>query len=180
MKLSNIKNISSKGFTLIELLIVMAVLGILAAVVIVAMNPAENLARGRDSSRLQQIASLGHAMAAYQTTQGAIPAVSNTWQNTMLASGDLKAVIAYNAAGATVVGPAANCHSNVCYAPNALLTEFMIWGGVESNMYRIRANAGAACAAGNSAYFIFDSTQGRSGVACVATSTAPAAGIVLR
>ena len=40
-----------KGFTLIELLIVIAILGVLAVVILVAINPQEQLARGRGGGR---------------------------------------------------------------------------------------------------------------------------------
>ena len=42
---------SRRGFTLIELLIVMAILGVLAVVVLVAINPIQQLARTRDTGR---------------------------------------------------------------------------------------------------------------------------------
>ena len=39
----------SKGFTMIELLIVIAVIGILAVAVLSAINPLEQIRRGRDT-----------------------------------------------------------------------------------------------------------------------------------
>jgi prepilin-type N-terminal cleavage/methylation domain-containing protein len=45
-------SIYNYGFTLIELLIVIAILGVLAVVVLVAINPIEQLARTRDGGRL--------------------------------------------------------------------------------------------------------------------------------
>ncbi|MFZ2414472.1 MAG: prepilin-type N-terminal cleavage/methylation domain-containing protein, partial [Minisyncoccia bacterium] len=40
---------NKKGFTLIELLVVMGILGILMAVTILVINPAEYLRRSRDT-----------------------------------------------------------------------------------------------------------------------------------
>src|SRR6266404_5357748 len=44
---------NKKGFTLIELLVVIAVLGVLATVVIAAINPFQQLMKGRDSANVQ-------------------------------------------------------------------------------------------------------------------------------
>ncbi|MDP3953568.1 MAG: type II secretion system protein, partial [bacterium] len=52
-------------FTLVELLIVIAILGILAAAVVVVLNPAQLLAQARDSQRLQDLASVNSALSLY-------------------------------------------------------------------------------------------------------------------
>lgn len=85
----------SRGFTLIELLIVIAVLGILAVIVLIAVNPAEQLRRGRDADRISTVTSLGRAVQAYYTVNGGYPnSVSYNWMGLLLASsggsGDLK------------------------------------------------------------------------------------------
>lgn len=54
-----------KGFTLIELLIVIGIIGILAAAVIVVLNPAELLAQARDGQRLSDIDSVNSAINLY-------------------------------------------------------------------------------------------------------------------
>lgn len=54
-----------KGFTLIELLIVIGIIGILAAAVIVVLNPAELLAQARDGTRLSDIDSVSSAINLY-------------------------------------------------------------------------------------------------------------------
>src|SRR3989344_3959671 len=54
-----------KGFTLIELLIVIAILGILAAAVVVVLNPGELLAQARDSSRLSDMGNVQTAINLY-------------------------------------------------------------------------------------------------------------------
>ncbi len=58
-------NNSVKGFTLIELLIVIGILGVLAAAVVVVLNPAELLAQARDSQRLQDIDGVNSAISLY-------------------------------------------------------------------------------------------------------------------
>jgi len=63
-----------KGFTLIELLIVIAIIGLLAAVVLIAINPAEMMKRGRDSQRLSDVTNLKKAIDIYVATSFQIPA----------------------------------------------------------------------------------------------------------
>lgn len=91
MKINFMKKIS-KGFTLIELLIVIAVLGVLAAVVLVAIDPAEQLKRGRDAGRKSSVGQLGRAIQAFYTNAGAYPTASQwtTAPNVLVTSGDLK------------------------------------------------------------------------------------------
>jgi len=62
----------SFGFTLIELLVVIAILGVLAGAILVAINPLEQLARGRDAGRKSTVDELGHATQAYYTAQNAL------------------------------------------------------------------------------------------------------------
>ena len=57
----------SRGFTLVELLVVIAIVAILAAVVLLVINPAEIQSRGRDSSRLADLANLNNAISTAVT-----------------------------------------------------------------------------------------------------------------
>jgi len=57
------------SFTLVELLIVVAIVGILAVVVVLALNPVELLRQGRDSSRLSDLDTINKALALYQLDQ---------------------------------------------------------------------------------------------------------------
>src|SRR3990167_2861309 len=78
------------GFTLIELLIVIAVLGILAAAVLVAVNPAKRTRQARDAARKNDIGSLATAIQAYYTTPG--QGLYASGLTSLTASGDLKQV----------------------------------------------------------------------------------------
>ena len=72
-KLSSFSKKLSKGFTLIELLIVIAVIGVLAAVILVAIDPIEQLARGRDAGRKSTNVQLGRALEAFYANTGSYP-----------------------------------------------------------------------------------------------------------
>lgn len=58
----------NKGFTLLELLIVIAILATLATIVVLVLNPAETLAKSRDTQRMSDLATLKSAIALYTTT----------------------------------------------------------------------------------------------------------------
>jgi len=65
-------NTQKKGFTLIELLIVIGIIGILAAAVIVVLNPAELLAQARDGTRLSDVDSVNSAINLYIASTSSI------------------------------------------------------------------------------------------------------------
>ncbi len=53
---------TTQGFTLVELLVVIAIIAILAAVVVLIINPLELTRRGRDSTRVSDLANLQNAI----------------------------------------------------------------------------------------------------------------------
>lgn len=63
----------TKGFTLIELLIVIGVLGILAAGLLAAVDPFEQLKKGRDTNRRNIAVEFHNAMIRYYATHGRLP-----------------------------------------------------------------------------------------------------------
>jgi len=70
------KTKSLKGFTLIELLIVIGIIAILAGIVLVAVNPAEQFGKANDSERKSEIGTVLSAIYQYQTSptaRGALP-----------------------------------------------------------------------------------------------------------
>jgi prepilin-type N-terminal cleavage/methylation domain-containing protein len=58
------------GFTLIELLIVIAILGILAAAVLVAINPGKRTRQAQDAKRKNDIGALATEVQAYYVSPG--------------------------------------------------------------------------------------------------------------
>src|SRR5258708_8398222 len=121
---ANIKNSSNtKGFTLIELIIVIGVLGVLAAALLIAIDPVEQLNRGRDAGRLSSVTQLGRAMQAYVAGQNTgiypAPVDATHWQSLLTGSGDIKNVITPNPAPTTDCSQAAGAgyaiDNHFCY-----------------------------------------------------------------
>lgn len=77
----SIKTSKRKAFTLIELLIIIAILGILAAAVLVAINPGKRMGQARDAQRKTDLAQIRNALEAYSVTHGSYPnpAVWGDW-----------------------------------------------------------------------------------------------------
>ncbi|OHA53343.1 MAG: hypothetical protein A3A30_02395 [Candidatus Terrybacteria bacterium RIFCSPLOWO2_01_FULL_48_14] len=73
---AEVRPVRSRGFTLLELIIVIAILAILAVVITLALNPAETLARARDSQRLSDLGSLKSAIGLYLVEQS-VPNMDN-------------------------------------------------------------------------------------------------------
>lgn len=75
--LSHLRQLKSQaGFTMIELLIVIAILGILAVAVLSAINPVEQINRGRDTGSRSDAEQLLSAIDRYNAFAGYYP-----WQN---------------------------------------------------------------------------------------------------
>ena len=62
-----------KGFTLVELLVVIALVSVIAAMSLVALNPADIFARSRDSKRFADMAMLMNAFERYNIDNGSYP-----------------------------------------------------------------------------------------------------------
>ena len=58
----------NRGFTLIELIITISILAILVTILVVAINPAEQLARSRDSKRVADLDALKSSINLYLAT----------------------------------------------------------------------------------------------------------------
>ncbi|PJE68356.1 hypothetical protein COU94_02330, partial [Candidatus Shapirobacteria bacterium CG10_big_fil_rev_8_21_14_0_10_38_8] len=70
----------NSGFTLIELLIVIAILGVLASGVFIAINPLQKLQQARNAQRKMDLGSLANALEAYAISHnGQYPTTNLAW-----------------------------------------------------------------------------------------------------
>lgn len=84
MKLNQNKNSGSTssttsrdGFTLIEILVVIAIIGMIAAVVMVSLSTAR--AKGRDVRRKADLVQLQKALELYENSNGSYPSTGGAW-----------------------------------------------------------------------------------------------------
>ena len=83
--LTNAVSRSNGGFTMIELLIVITILGILATAVLSAINPVEQINRGRDTGTRSDAEQLLSSIERYNAFQGFYPWVNDPADATTLA-----------------------------------------------------------------------------------------------
>lgn len=166
-----------KGFTLIELLIVIAILGVLAVVILVAINPQEQLARTRDAGRTSSVTQLGHAFQAYGAShEGSYITENNTWVASLVTAGEIATVpgaLTYNISGTSACSAAGRGIQNGwCYDSDGATppTNGIIYSRLESGSNDSR------CPTTQNAFIVFDTVSGRGGIVCSATEPAYAAG----
>jgi len=173
--LNSTSQLSVKGFTLIELLIVIAVIGVLAAVILVAIDPVEQLKRGRDSGRKSSVAQLGRALLAYYANNSAYPAAAG-WTgspttNALVLSGDIKVIpTQVVTTPPTECTPVAQRVNNFCYKVTVLpaLPNFVMYTRVESKSENLKGEGLPGCPAGSQRMYVYSSVDGRSGIVCLA------------
>jgi prepilin-type N-terminal cleavage/methylation domain-containing protein len=169
----------SLGFTLIELLVVIAILGVLAGGVLVAINPLEQLARGRDAGRKTTVDQLGKAVQSYYTSQSAVyPTEDNVWMTTIQTSGELKTLPTNPSGGSsydTGCNTAGVVQRGYCYQTDDV--DAIVYARAESKS----SITTGGCASGQEAWIVWASELGKTGVACTAAGSDPSiTGLILK
>lgn len=115
------------GFTMIELLIVIAVLGILAVAVLAAINPIEQINRGRDTGSRSDAEQLLSAIDRYYAGKGYYPwADGASSLNTSTFGSGTDALIPLDSAGITIGDDALPILTNVSSGGSAEVKESFI------------------------------------------------------
>lgn len=174
------KGLLRAGFTLVELLIVIAILGTLAVVVLIALNPVQQLARTRDAGRSSTVTQLGRAMEAYATARGGeYPDVAGgdcggglgSWiDDCLVASGEIN-----NAPDSPAYssGTGSDCSAGqdgICYNVGGAGSGFVIYMQAEADTNT------SQCPTTAEAYFIYASGAGRGGLYCTGGGVPTASG----
>lgn len=141
----------NKGFTLIELLIVIAIIGILAAATLVALDPIDKINAGNDTRVQTSIKSMYDAAIRYYSNNGTMPS-----QTQLTDSGELKSVPVSPYGGGAYT-----------YVPST--DDVMVCGVVKSKAQRVKANGVAGTPAANGV-MIFSNSK----VCYQAVATCPA------
>lgn len=165
---------SNKGFTLVELLVVIAVLGVLAAGVLVAINPLEQLARGRDTGRSSAINEMGRGLATYATSNAAgdYPTQDATWITQLVTSNDIKTAPTNPTGGSSYTigcNTSGVAQNGYCFLKGTVSSrpEAIIYARAESASLVTKA----ACTSGQAAWIVYSTQAGRTGVMCTTNAT---------
>jgi len=180
---------TKKGFTLIELLIVMAILGVLAVVVLVAINPVQQLARTRDSGRKSTVTQIGHALEAYFTAHNGeyldgtncvdgagASKLADSWMTCLQEAGEMSSV---PSPITNSVGNNNNCddhgaqdglESNLCYVVDGTASSAAIYTVLESQSEESKCPNQVP-------FFIWSTEDGRGGTVCLDTNNIPSEGV---
>ena len=150
-----------KGFTLIELLIVIAILGILAAVVLVAINPAQRIAEANDTKAKSNVSVVATAIESCFTNQPTVDA--GTYRNNcstpllLQTNGWLKQDLSAAALG------------NAAVTINTTATT-----NVEADAFALVTASSAACATGSGPvkFITYRTVTGKTQIECYAAATA--------
>ena len=145
----------------------MAILGVLAVVVLVAINPVQQLARTRDAGRKSGIAQIGRALEAYYTSHsGSYVTNGGSFLTALSTSGEIStppSIISFRG-GYTTLVTCVNAQNGWCY--NSNMAEAVLYTELESQSEQSKCAGGATM-------FVWSTFDGRGGIVCGATPNAP-------
>lgn len=137
--------IKSLGFTLIELLIVIAILGILAAGILVAIDPVDKISAANDSKVQNDVSGAGRASEAYSTAHnGFYPAALPD----LVTVGELKRVPVAPAGYSTyaVVNTPAGCSAGTTCTAITITSQLKAKRYTTTPFWRYESSTGKSCA----------------------------------
>lgn len=162
------------AFTLIELLIVIAILGILATIVLVLVNPAERLSQTRDAGRIAAVAQLGRAISQYFVVNNEVYPDPFTWNEDLVGIGDINnfpSGITYsrNMVTACTSNAAPVGNGTFCYKLDSspLSNGAIVYAKLESSIQVLKCNL-----IGDT-YIIYSTADGKTGIICSNTEPSP-------
>jgi hypothetical protein len=167
----------------------MAILGVLAVVVLVAINPVQQLARTRDAGRKSSVTQLGHALEAFYTSHGGSylstaagagfcdfgAGGTTSFIQCLVDAGELSSIP--SAITNTLTSPCVEAGTDpdevneYCYDQNGSGSEALVVTALESNSEDSKCTT-----ASNIPWFVWSTVQGRGGLVCSDTQPVCAAG----
>jgi type IV pilus assembly protein PilA len=126
MQTSTSKNVLEQGFTLIELLVVIGIIAVLAAIVLVAINPVERFKQARDAQRWNDTNAILNAVGQKLATD----------------KGQFKDCLAGITTTVTNIGTGSGLVDLTCLVPNYMATlPFDPDGTAADTLYKISKDA---------------------------------------
>lgn len=148
------------GFTLVELIVVIAVLGILAGIVLVALNPLEHIAKATDGRTKQSVSQVGGSLSSFYSQKQTFPTVDSDWMDELITNGDLSD---RPPQAPELCNPSAALDSNFCLQVSGN-------GAVVYSQLTSQGENSRCSTESDVAYFLFDTIRGRGCLVCGATT----------